>query len=221
MRYLLILLCLCSCGEITSTPVIPEKPPALEDTRISALEARLAKATEEKDEIARLSVLRDMAAEKLRQNEAENTVLKAQLKGATTAITDERTSQAQTKAYWFVGIMGVAALAFAALAIFVPSTVRWAVKAAIAAGVVSALAIVFAWLIPYLFWIGLAIIATAAILAVIYWRLDAKSRDQVVTAFEGIKDKVPGYKDHFNKVIDTDADKWLDKTRKRLKLKKA
>lgn len=190
----------------------------MESTNLVALEKRLADATERGDEIARLSVLKDIIAEKLRQSDIAAITLRAQLKAADSAVVTERTSQAQTKAYWFVGIMGLAALAFAALAIFVPSVTKWAIKAAIACGVVSALAIVFAWMIPYLFWIGIAVIGLAAIAAIIYWRLDAKSRDQVVMAVDKIKHRVPEYKTIFNGVIDHDADLAINAARKRLKL---
>ena len=171
------------------------------------------------DEVARLTILRDIVGERLRLSQEETDKLRSDYSAAIKAIETERQDQAQTKAYWFVGIMGLAALAFAALAIFVPSVTKWAIRASIAAGVVAALALVFVWLMPYLFWIGLATVALATIAAIVYWRLDAKSRDQVVLAFNKVKHAVPDYKDTFGKVIDHDADLWLDKTRERLGIK--
>lgn len=227
MKFLILALALLcgACGDpIIPTPPAP-KPPietpseASPEARIAALELRVAKATAEKDEIGRLSALKDLIAEKLRQNEAETGKLKLEYRASEKALEAERINAAQAKVWWFVGIMGLAALGLAALAIFVPSVSRWAVRGAIACGAVSALAVFFAWLLPYLFWIGLGVLVIGAIAALTFWRLDAKSRDQVVQAFDQVKGQVPNYKEVFRGVIDSDADAHLDKVRSRLGLK--
>lgn len=222
--WLCMILLATSCGEVPPGAPInpmgpPPTPPDSAPARISDLEKRLARATEEKDEIARLGILKDLISERMRQTETELGKLKLEKKEAETALESARTEAMRTKLWWFVGIMGVAALALAALAIFIPSVARWAVRGAIACVVISALAVVFAWLLPWLLWIGFCVLFIAIIAALVYWRLDAKSRDQVVEAFDGVKDQVPNYKAVFNQVIDTDADKHLDKVRERLGLK--
>jgi len=222
---LLFALILTGCGEISPGAPInpiapPPTPPDSAPARISDLEKRLAKATEEKDEIARLGILKDLISERMRQAETELGKLKLEKKEAETALESARMEAMRTKLWWFVGIMGVAALALAALAIFIPSVARWAVRGAIACGVISALAVVFAWLLPWLLWIGFGVLAIAAVAALVYWRLDAKSRDQVVEAFDKVKGQVPDYKDVFAKTIDSDADKHLDKVRERLGIKR-
>ena len=75
------------------------------------------------------------------------------------------------------------------------------------------------WLLPYLVWIGGGLVVIGAGAAILFWRLDAKSRDQVVRAVDSFKDKMPGYKDHFARFIDEDADHAITKTRERLGLK--
>ncbi len=152
------------------------------------------------------------AQDALRQAQAE-------VREAKQALDDERTAAAQARIWWFAGIMGVIALAAAGLAIFVPSVARWALRLALAAAAVAALAIFAAWLLPWLWWIGAALALISVIGAIIYWRLDAKSRDQVVQAVDRIKDRVPDFKDTFRQVIDTDADLAIDAARRRLGLK--
>lgn len=160
------------------------------------------------------------AETRLRKAQEDLRNAKAEVKSATDALADERTNAAQAKVYWFAGILGVLALAGAAIAIFVPSVAKWALRLSLAAAATAALAVFAAWLLPYLWWIGGGITVVGIIGAIIYWRLDSKSRDQVVQAFDGIKDQVPGYREHFRQVIDTDADKAIDAARKRLGLVK-
>lgn len=199
-------------------PVIEQPKPEDPASRIKALEKKLDEAIKRGDEVARLSALKDIIAERLRQAETEVANLKTQSKEADKALGAARTEAAQTKLWWFVGIMGVACAALVALAIFVPSVAKWSVRGAVACGATAALAAFISWLLPYLFWIGLAILVIGLISVIVYWRLDAKSRDQVVKAVEGLKDRVPDYKDHFRQYIDEDADKHLDRTRQRLGL---
>lgn len=138
---------------------------------------------------------------------------------AKVALEDERTEAAQSKIWWFVGIMSVLALLSAGLAIFIPSVARWAIRLALAAGAVAALAVFAAWLLPYLWWIGGGLSLVGAVGAVVYWRLDAKSRDQVLKAVDAVKDRVPDFKATFRQHIDEDADMAINKARNRLGLK--
>lgn len=227
MKSLLILLCaLFMCGwtgcpdskreEDKPLPAVEQSKPESPAERIKALEKKLADAVSRGDEIARLSALKDIVSERLRQAETEVASLKSQSAEADKALGAARTEAAQTKLWWFVGIMGVACAALVALAIFVPSVAKWSVRGAVACGATAALAAFISWLLPYLFWIGLAILVIGLISAIVYWRLDAKSRDQVVKAVDGLKDKVPDYKEHFRQFIDEDADRHLDRTRQRL-----
>lgn len=160
------------------------------------------------------------AETRLRKAQEDLRNAKAEVRAATDALADERTNAAQAKVYWFAGILGVLALSAAAVAIFVPSVAKWALRLSLAAASTAALAVFAAWLLPYLWWIGVGIAIVGIIGAIIYWRLDSKSRDQVVQAFDGIKDKVPGYREHFRQVIDTDADHAIDAARQRLGLVK-
>lgn len=228
MRLILILLCVffiagwkgCDDGrDQNSFPTVEQPKPESPAERIKALEKKLADAVAKGDELARLSTLKDLISEKLRQAETEVATLKAQSKEADKAISEARTEAAQVKLWWFVGIMGVASAALVALAIFVPSVARWSVRGAVACGAVAALAAFISWLLPYIFWIGLALLIIGIVSVIVYWRLDAKSRDQVVKAVDDLKERVPGYREHFNQYIDEDADRHLDRTRERLGLK--
>jgi len=193
---------------VEPTPVAQPQSP---DGRIIALEGKLATAVKEKDEIARLTALRDIAVERERQARADVARLND-------ALDEERISQAQAKVWWFAGIMGVLALAGAALAIFVPSVAKWAIRLSLAAAAVAALAVFAAWLLPYLWWVGAIVALVGIVGAVVFWRLDAKSRDQVVKAVDAAKDNIPDYKTHFRQFIDEDADRAIDAARHRLGL---
>lgn len=145
--------------------------------------------------------------------------LSGELDQAKRGLAAAREDAIQTKLAWLIGVMVLTAVGSAALAVFVPSMASMAIKIGLAATAVAAIAAVASWLLPYLLWIGLALVVVAVIAAVLYWRLDAKSRDQVVRAVDDLKDKIPGYKDHFNQYIDEDADAHLDRVRERLGLK--
>ena len=201
------------------TPGVEQPKPEDPASRIRALEKKLADATYRGDDLARLSALKDLVSERLRQAETDVINLKAQRTEADKAIGEARTDAARLKLWWFVGIMGVAAAILVALAIFVPSVAKWSVRGAIACGAVSALAAFISWLLPYLFWIGLVLLVIGVIACIVYWRLDAKSRDQVVKAVNEIKETIPNYREHFNQFIDEDSDRHLDRTRERLGLK--
>jgi hypothetical protein len=209
----------CVVDREADKPAVEQPKPETPTARIAALEKKLADAVARGDEIARLSALKDLIAEKLRQAESEVKRLDAEQLEAGKALGAARTEAAQTKLWWFVGIMGVACAALVALAIFVPSVAKWSVRGAVACGATAALAAFISWLLPYLFWIGLALLVTGVISVIVYWRLDAKSRDQVVKAVDDLKEKVPNYREHFNQYIDEDADRHLDRTRERLGLK--
>jgi hypothetical protein len=151
--------------------------------------------------------------------EHQLTQAKAQVRDIEAALHEARQQAAATTLWWFVGIMSLVAAGAVALAIFVPAVARWAVRAAVAAAALAALAGFAVWLLPWLVWIGGAL-AVAGILAVVaYWRLDAKSRDQVVRAVEAAKAQLPGYKAHFREFVDSDADTHLNAVRVRLGLK--
>jgi hypothetical protein len=204
---------------IDDQPALETRKPEDPGERIEALEKRLADATARGDEIARLSVLKDIVAERLRQAEASVSALKTEKDSADKALGEARIEASRTKLWWFVGIMSVASAALVALAIFVPSVAKWSVRGAAACGAVAALAAFVSWLLPYLFWVGLALLIVGLVSAIVYWRLDAKSRDQVVKAVDDLKERIPDYRDHFNKYIDEDADLHLDRARERLGIK--
>lgn len=158
----------------------------------------------------------------VKQLEDENARLKQALRVNEQQLDDARLAEHRTKLNWVVGIAGVAALAFTALAIFLPTFKRWAVMGVIASVVVAALAMALSWLLPYLLWIGLAVLGVIIGVAVWYWRQDAKSRDQIVAAVNTYKDSldtnVSGWREHFRKYIDKGSDRVINKARARMHL---
>lgn len=129
----------------------------------------------------------------------------------------------QVRLYWFSGIMLLVGLAAVALAIWMPATAKWAVRFAIACGVVSGLAVFLAWLVPYLIWVGGALVISGLIAAAIWWKGDHKGLEQVVEAVGEAKNKVPefkaAYKGIFTSIIDSDAEKRITAVRDRITAK--
>jgi uncharacterized protein YhaN len=140
-------------------------------------------------------------------------------------IKEEHDHQKQVMLWWFSGIMLVVGLAAVALAIWIPATAKWAVRFAIACGVVSGLAIFLAWLVPYLIWIGGTMVVGGLIAAAVWWKGDHKSLTQVVEAVGEAKNKVPefkaAYKGIFREIIDTDAQNRITAVRERVTAKLA
>lgn len=164
----------------------------------------------------------ELVPQTVKQLEAENARLRQALRVNEQQLDDARLAEHRNKLNWVVGVAGVAALAFTALAIFLPAFKRWAIMGVIASIVVAALAMALSWLLPYLLWIGLAVLGIMVSVAVWYWRQDAKSRDQIVAAVNTYKDSlqanVPGWKEHFKKYIDKGSDRVINKARARLRL---
>jgi len=162
------------------------------------------------------------APQTVKQLEQENARLKQALRVNEQQLADARLAEHRAKLNWVVGIAGVAALAFTVLAIFLPTFKRWAVMGVIASIVVAALAMALSWLLPYLLWIGLGVLAVIVGVAIWYWRQDARSRDQIVAAVNTYKDTLqehaPGWKEHFKKYIDAGSDRVINKARARLRL---
>ncbi len=213
--------CTAGCKSHETPDITPpnSEQPAPENDRLKELEKKLAKATADKDEIARLNILLEINGERTRRSEAETARLRTEKTALLKAKEDERTNQLQEKAYWFAGIMGFLALIGVGLAIFVPEMAKRAVLFSLGCAAMASLALFFAWLLPYIWWIGAGIAVIGSIGGILWWRADARTKQQVITGVEALKDKVPGYKEHFREYIDKGVNKTIDKTRERLGLK--
>ncbi len=123
----------------------------------------------------------------------------------------------QVYLYWAAGIFLLLAVAAAVVAVWQPIVRKLAGGFAIACVAGASLCVFFAWLVPYLIWVGggMAVIAIGA--ALIWWKRDTKGLNQVVEAVGTAKEKVPAfaeaYKGIFNGVIDTDAENHITNVR--------
>lgn len=132
-------------------------------------------------------------------------------------IKQEQDRQRQVYLYWAAGIFLLLAIAAAVLAIWQPLVRKLAGGFAIACVGGAALCIFVSWLVPYLFWVGCALVVLLGGAMFVYWKRDSKSLHQVVEAVGEAKDKVPAFKDAyrgiFRQVIDTDAEAHIDRVR--------
>jgi len=130
------------------------------------------------------------------------------------AITTER----QHKLYWMVGILFLAMGGCIVGAVYLTGLRKWFIYGALTCVGLALLCLGVAAILPYMPYIIAGVGIVAALIGLAWWRLDHKALHQVATAVETFKDKMPGYKEHFTKIIDTDADKWLTRTRENLGL---
>ena len=130
-----------------------------------------------------------------------------------------RKDNIRAKCYWVSGIALFALFACVAAAIFIGGFRRYAVMGAVASVAVCALALTVAAIVDYLVIIGAVVLAGLVVAAVVYWKMDADSRDQVVMGFETMKDKMgTGYKKVMRSHVTPTSDKLIDKARKRMGL---
>lgn len=135
-------------------------------------------------------------------------------------LADAKIRAQQHKLYIVIAFCGLAFILCLAGAIYLRGLEKYFVYGCILSVAVAVLAYFLAIILPYLLWIVVGLVSLGAVAAFIIWRYDHKALQQTVTAVETFKDKMPGYKDHFKQIIDTDVDGWLNRTRKKLGLLK-
>lgn len=124
----------------------------------------------------------------------------------------------QHKLYWLVGILFLSMLGCIVGAVYLTGLRKWFIYGALTCAGLALLCLGVAAILPYMPYIILGVFVIGALILLAWWRLDHKGLHQVATAVETFKDKMPGYKEHFTKIIDTDADAWITRTRKNLGL---
>lgn len=187
--------------------------------RLDAAETARSKAIIEKDKVAQLYAEKDELLIKAERAESDAKELRTAVGFKVTAIGEEILSQRQNKLYWFSGILGFAALIGAGVVIWFwsnPMLRKLASGFAVAAASVASLAIFFAWMLPYLWWVGCAMVLAATVGVFIAWKRDNKALHQVVAAVGKVKDQIPNFKNTFGLIIDSDVDKHVDAVRTNL-----
>ncbi len=220
-----LLLTLTSCGHVTSRDKTPEpyiapKPPI--EKKIEQAEIAQKKAIDDGDKIAQLKAERDELVLKKQQAETDAMNLAVDIKYKDKEISHERTANQQEKLYWFSGILGLLSLVGAGIAIwfFTNRVIRkYAMWFGIACSCVASLALLFAWLLPYLIYVGAVIVLVAVIAVTISWKRDNKALHQVVGAVAKIKESVPNFRSHFREEIDSGVDRHIDAVRERISQK--
>ncbi len=189
--------------------------------KLSDANAARTKAVIEGDRLAQLAAEKDELRVRVAKGQQELRDYTAALEQKDKEIAEERTAQQSAKLYWFSGIMGfVSLLAIGVSIVFITNEIvaKYARWLAIAATALAAVAIVFAQLLPYLYPIGVGVLLIGAIVVLVAWKRDNKGLHQLVDAVESVKDKIPGFKDAFNRKIDSDVDTHIDAVRNRIKV---
>jgi len=178
-------------GNGPATPEKPNKPKSVEE-----LEKELADAQK---------------AERKAHQEVENKQKE---------LDEARLTEQRHRLYWVMGWSLLAALGCVAGAIYLTGVRKYFIYGFFTCIAVAALALTLSFILPYLIWIGLGLLVAGGLFVLYCWKNDHKGLRQVAQAVETFKDRMPGYKEHFKQVIDTDADAWINRTRKKLGLLK-
>lgn len=143
------------------------------------------------------------------------TSFEAKADGLEKGIYQAKLDEAESKLYWFAGIMGFATIVSIAICIAFPLTRAYAIYFPIVFASLAGVSIAAAQLLPYLriIGIGIGVVGVAGIL--IAWARRDRGLKQLTQAIEPLKDKIDDYKTHFRQYIDSDVDKLLDKIREK------
>jgi len=226
MQYFLIILAclfLVGCGDTTLPEGLSgsdqiEKIKTDYQKKLDEVNLKRQKAIADGDKIAQLSSEKDIITIQKEEAVAQTAELDRQGKEKDKEISAERISHDRSRLYTFSIIMGVLAVVCAGVAIYFWTNEKvrgWASWAGVACTAMASLAIVLAWLLPYLMLIGGLILLVLIVAGLIAWKRDNKSVHQLSQAVDKIKGQVPDFKTIFNTVIDSDVDKHLDAVRAR------
>lgn len=211
-----------------ATPVV-EKPLSPVEKAAAALKEAADKALANKSngasEVEQLKsekeVLvkeRELAQAKVDEAEGEVALLEKSIKGKDTAIAEARDRAAQERIYWYASILGLVALLAGVAAFAFPLVRRWAGGIALGCAAMAGVAVFAAWLIPYLWWVGGVLVASAVIGALVAWKHDVNIGDAVISTVEDIKHDIPNYKERLRARLHK-LDKSIDRRREQLGLK--
>ena len=151
-----------------------------------------------------------------RQKEAD---AKAERRAIEWQLDQAKLDQQRSRLHWVMGICLLGVLGCVAGAIWLRGLAKYFIWGAAALLATAAAAWGLAWLLPYIAWVVAALVVLCVGAAFVIWRNDHKGLRQVAQAVESFKDKMPGYKEHFNQIIDTDVDSWLTRVRRSLGVK--
>ena len=136
------------------------------------------------------------------------------------ALDDARLSARQKKLRWAAGICLAGLLACIAGAVFLPGALRWFVSGGIASILMGLTCLLVSAILPYLPWIlaGLGLVGGAV--GIYLWRRDHAGLRKVVSAVNAVKEEIPDYKTKLKKYVNGSTDKYVNKVREKLGLKK-
>ena len=210
--------CWWSGNVVQNVPTTSPEGQSLIQSMTAKINEKEAEAKQATDKLTQLNLeleAKQIEQVKLKQqmvdNDKEIKIVKGQIKA-------EQNARLAMKLYLTAGALGAAALILVVLGVFLTKPSLF--YAAFACGVGAALATFVATLVPYLMYISVGVGVTV-IGAMAYMLIKRHTTlTQVVTAVEGFKDKMPGYKEHFNSIIDDGSDALITSIRGRLALKK-
>lgn len=217
---LLLMMLLVACDRAEPVKPDPINTITVDDKIQVAVDAK-ASAVKAGNRLKVLEAERDELRARFDKAKSEEEQYKSQLDTNDKSIRQEHLDIAQAKAYWVAGVAGFLGAVALAASFFVSvpllrNVIRWA---ALTFGALAVIALIFAWLVPYIVPIVSVMGVLAAAGAIWQWRTDHRGLTQLVEAVEPIKRKVEGAGDDLREALSSDVRERVNGIRTRLGLK--
>lgn len=222
--FLFLLLALCGCQKgCHAIPVTPPKPvPPTEEESVERAAQERATAEKTGDRLEILEAEKRELRAQFAKAQKDMKVLGESLTAKEVEIKQEHMDRTQDRAYLISGIAGFTGLICIAASLFIttPLLAKIARWAALTFGAIGVLALVFAWLVPYLLPIvsGLAVVVGIAV--VWQWKGDHKGFTQVIKAVEPLKNSIEGANEKLRGALTQDVQNRVNAIRTAAGLKK-
>ena len=217
---MLLMLLLVACDRAEPVKPAPVDVVTVDDKIQAAVDSKSA-AVKSGNRLKVLEAERDELRARFDKAKAEEEQYKGQLDTNNKNIRQEHMDIAQARAYWVAGISGFLGAVALAASFFVSvpllrNVIRWA---ALTFGALAVIALIFAWLVPYIVPIVSVMGVLAAAGAIWQWRTDHRGLNQLVEAVEPIKRQVEGANEDLRKALSSDVRERVSGIRTRLGLK--
>jgi hypothetical protein len=181
---------------IPVAPIItPAKPPDPNADAIKHDQQLEAAAKKSGDQVAlykaQAQEAHDQYAAALDAANSWQKVANLRTRDASQAATDKENGILVTRAHWVAGVLFGASLIGVIVGIWLPLARTVALNLALACSGGAVLAMVFAVAVPYLIWIGLALILVGVIYGIVQWHKTHTALVRTVQAGENVKAALP------------------------------
>lgn len=218
MRYLIAILgilCLTGCpgDRAPATPTPPpvkaapiiEVPPPPNPTadKIKADQALIDAAKKSGDLVAQLQAQKDQALDEVDASKHVTAQWMGVANDLTGSITRAQNAVLASKARWVALLLYGATVIGIIVMIWLPIARTWAFRFSAACAVVATLCLLFAALVPYLIWVGIALALAGIIYGIALWKKSHETLTKLVQGIEAAKAASPATASTIGPVLST------------------